>query len=76
MTDLYYIKKHMDYSTYWSILDTPSKTIQSNSVFLCIAIAAGLLWLLATKFKKGSCDGDRVIILWATGVFVVLGLAG
>ncbi len=66
----------MDYSTYWSILDTPSKSIQSNSVFLFIAFGAALLWFLAKKFKKDKGDGDKTIILWATGVFAVLGLAG
>ena len=66
----------MDYSTYWSILDTPSKTIQSNSVFLYMAIVAGLLWFLTKKFKKDSGDGDRIVILWATAAFGVLGLAG
>ena len=66
----------MDYSTYWSILDTPSKTIQSSSVFLWIALTAGLLWFLTKKFKKDSGDGNRTNILWATGVFGVLGAAG
>lgn len=66
----------MNYSTYWSILDTPSKTIQSNSVFLYIALAAGLLWFLIKKFKKDSGDGDRTLLLWATAVFALLGLAG
>lgn len=66
----------MDYSTYWSVLDTPSKSIQSNSVCLYIAIGAGLLWFLAKKFKKDKGDGDKTIILWATGAFAVLGLAG
>lgn len=66
----------MNYSTYWSILDTPSKTIQSNSVCLYITIGAGLLWFLIKKFKKDQGDGDKTIILWATGVFTVLGLVG
>lgn len=66
----------MEYSTYWSILDTPSKAIQSNSVFLCIALVAGLLWFLTKKFKKDSDGGDKVIILWATAAFAILGLAG
>ena len=66
----------MDYSTYWSILDTPSKSIQSNSVFLYIGFGAGLLWFLAKKFKKDKGDGEKTIILWATGAFAVLGLAG
>ena len=66
----------MEYSTYWSILDSPSKSIQSNSVCLYIAIGAGLLWFLAKKFKKDKGDGDKTIILWATGAFSFLGIAG
>lgn len=66
----------MDYSTYWSILDSPSKSILSNSVCLYIAISFGLLWFLAKKFKKDKDDGDKTIILWATGAIAVIGLAG
>ena len=66
----------MDYSTYWSVLDSPSKSIQSNSICLYIAIGFGLLWFLAKKFKKDKGDGDKTIVLWATGAFAVLGLAG
>jgi hypothetical protein len=66
----------MDYSTYWSILDSPSKSIQSNSICLYITIGAGLLWFLVKKFKKNKGDSDKTIILWATGAFAILGLAG
>jgi hypothetical protein len=66
----------MDYSTYWSVLDTPSKSIQSNSVCLYIAIGAALLWVLAKLFKKDKGDGDKTIILWATGAFAILAFAG
>jgi hypothetical protein len=65
----------MDYSTYWSVLDTPLKSIQSNTVCLCIAIGSGLLWFLVKKFKKDKDDSDKTIILWATGSFAILGLA-
>jgi len=66
----------MEYSTYWSILDSPSKTIQSNSICLYVAIGAGLLWLLIKKFKKDNGDGDKTILVWATGIFSVLGIVG
>ena len=66
----------MDYSTYWSILDTPSKTIQSSAIFLYIAIGATVLWFLAKKFKRDKGDGDRKIILWATAVLAFLGIVG
>ncbi len=66
----------MDYSTYWSILDSPSKSIQSNSVMLYIAIGAGVLWFLAKKFKRDKGDGERKLVLWSTGIFAILGLTG
>jgi hypothetical protein len=66
----------MDYSTYWSILDTPSKTIQSNSIFLYIGIGASVLWFLAMKFKRDKGDGERKIILWSTAVLTLLGVSG
>ena len=66
----------MEYSTYWSILDTPSKSIQSNSICLYIAIGAGLLWLLIKQFKKENGDGEKKIILWGAVIFAVLGIAG
>ena len=66
----------MEYSTYWSILDTPSKSIQSNSICLLIAIGAGLLWFLIKQFKKENGDGEKKMILWVTGIFAVLGIAG
>ncbi|MBA3829296.1 MAG: hypothetical protein H0X33_10195 [Taibaiella sp.] len=66
----------MDYKTYWSILDTPASNIQLSSVSLCIAIGATLFWYLAKKIKKDSGDGDRKIVLWATGSFSVFGIAG
>ena len=66
----------MDYTTYWSVLDTPSKTIRSSSIFLWIAIAAGLLWILTRKFKNDSGDGDRTIMLGSILAFGALGVIG
>lgn len=64
----------MDYVTYWSILDSPSHTIKSNSVCLVISVVAGLLWILIKKFKKEDGDGDKTILLWGTGAFTILAL--
>lgn len=64
----------MEYTTYWTVLDTPSYTIKSNFVCLIIALVAGLLWVLTKKFKKNKGDGEKTIILWGTGVFAILGL--
>ena len=66
----------MEYSTYWSVLDTPSKTIHSSSIFLYKAVGAGLLWFLIKKYKRNSGDGDRTILLWGAAAFGVLGAAG
>jgi hypothetical protein len=64
----------MKYSTYWSILDSPSHTIKSNIICLIITLFFGLIWLLTKKFKNDKGDGDKTILLWGIGVFVVLGL--
>ncbi len=64
----------MDYTTYWTILDSPSHTTKSNSVCLVIAIVTGLLWYLIKKFKQHKGDGDKTILLWGTGVFAILSL--
>jgi hypothetical protein len=64
----------MSYTTYWSILDSPSHTTKSNSVCLIIAIGFALLWILIKKFRKNKGDGEKLILLWGTGVFAVLGL--
>jgi hypothetical protein len=64
----------MDYTTYWTILDSPANTTKSNSICLVIAIVAGLLWVLTKKFKKDNSEGDKTILLWGIGAFAILGL--
>jgi hypothetical protein len=66
----------MDYTTYWSVLDSPSHTTKPNIIFLIVALAFGLLWLLTKKFKKDKGDGEKLILLWGTGAFAVLGILG
>ena len=66
----------MNYTTYWSILDSPSYTTKSNSVCLVIAIIFGLLWLVTKKYKIDKGDGDKIFLLWGTGIFAVIGLFG
>ena len=66
----------MNYTTYWSILDSPSHTTKSNVICLIIAIGFGLLWVLTKKFKQDKGDGDKLIVLWATGAFAIVGLLG
>ena len=64
----------MEFTTYWSILDTPSHTIKSNIIALIVFLLGAFLWILAKKFKKDSGDGDRKLVLWATSTFSILGL--
>lgn len=66
----------MDYTTYWSVLDAPSHTIKSNTVCLVIGLGFGFIWLLVKRFKKDSGDGDKVSILWGSGLFALLGFFG
>ena len=65
----------MEYTTYWSILDTPAHTIKSNYIGLAIALIGGFCWLLTKKYKKDKGDGDRIVVLFGTGAFTVLGIA-
>lgn len=69
------INKRMDYTTYWTILDSPTNTIKSNTVCLFVAIIAVLLWILTKKYKLDKGDGDKLILLWGTGIFATLSLA-
>lgn len=66
----------MEYSTYWSVLDTPSESIKSNSVCLYVAIGACVCWLLIKTFKKNKADSDKGILLWGSAIFAILGLTG
>jgi hypothetical protein len=66
----------MDYTTYWTILDTPSHTTKSNTVCLVIAIVAGLLWVLIKKFKQDKGEIDKTALLWVIGLFAALNLTG
>ena len=65
----------MEYTTYWSILDTPAHIIKSNYIGLAIALIGGFCWLLIKKYKKDKGDGDRPLVLFSTGAFTVLGIA-
>jgi len=64
----------MTYTTYWSILNSPAHATKSNSVCLTIAVSFVLLWILIKKFKKDKGDGEKTVLLWASGVFAVLGM--
>ncbi|MFN3446698.1 MAG: hypothetical protein ACK44D_13245 [Bacteroidia bacterium] len=66
----------MNYSTYWSILDTPSHQIQSNIIFLFVSIVSGLSYFLIKRFKNDNNEGDKPLLLWGTGFFACLSLIG
>lgn len=66
----------MEYYTYWSVLDTPSKSIESNSICLYIAIGLAIIWFLIKRFKKDKAGDDKIILLWGTGAFSILALFG
>ncbi|MFM2229164.1 MAG: hypothetical protein RL607_422 [Bacteroidota bacterium] len=66
----------MNYSTYWSVLDTPSKSIESNTICLWVAIVAAILWLITKKNTINKTVEDRLIILWVTSTFTVIGVLG
>jgi TM2 domain-containing membrane protein YozV len=65
----------MDYTKYWTILDSPTNTIKSNTVCLIVAIIGVLIWILTKKFKLDKGDGEKLILLWGTGIFAILSLA-
>jgi hypothetical protein len=58
----------MTYETYWSILDTPAKSIRSYDVFLYITILSLITWILIKKFKKSDGNIEKLILLWFTGI--------
>lgn len=66
----------MHYTTYWSILDSPGQTIQSNIICLYVALGSGLLWFLIKRFKKDEAAGDKALLVWGTGIFAILGFVG
>ncbi len=66
----------MNYSNYWSILDSPSNSTKPDSVFLIIGLVSLALGLLIKKYKTPSDEGDKTILLWGAAVFGVISFAG
>lgn len=66
----------MNYTTYWSILDTPSKTIQSNSICLWIALISAILWVISIRWNRNKSTEDTVIFRFTTIAFFILGIVG
>jgi hypothetical protein len=65
----------MTYETYWSILDTPAKSIRSYDIFLYIIFISLVAWLLIKKFKKSNGDIEKSILLWFTGVLFIFSIS-
>jgi hypothetical protein len=65
----------MTYETYWSILDTPAKSIRSYDIFLYITVISSIAWLLIKKFKKLNGDIEKSILLWSTGVLFIFSIS-
>ena len=65
----------MTYETYWSILDSPSKSIRSYDVFLYIFVVSFITWFLIKKFKKPKGDIEKSILLWFTGILFFFSIA-
>jgi hypothetical protein len=66
----------MTYETYWSILDTPAKSIRSYDVFLYIIAISLIAWLLVKKFKKSDGNIEKLILLWFTGILFICSGSG
>ena len=64
----------MEFTTYWSILETPSHAIKSNTIGLIIFLSGTILWTFVKKFKKDSGEGDRKLLLWASATFSIVGM--
>ena len=62
----------MEYSTYWSILETPSNSTTSGSIFLILSILSIISLSSVVIFKKSGFEKKLLLIL--TGLFLVLSI--
>ena len=62
----------MKYETYWSILDSPALSIRSHDISLCLFIISTLSWILIRKFKKDKDNVEKTILLWFTGIIILI----
>ncbi|ESU21138.1 hypothetical protein FCR2A7T_07090 [Flavobacterium cauense R2A-7] len=59
-----------EYYTYWSILDTPSNSTTSDSIFLILSFISLCALLSVLKFKKK--DFEKKLLIFLTGTFLTL----
>jgi hypothetical protein len=57
----------MSYQTYWSILDAPTYSISSNTVFLYVFIFSLFIWAIIKKFVKSNENYEKKILLYTFG---------
>lgn len=63
-----------EFATYWSILDTPSNTIKSETVVLIIGLTAVLV-LLILAFNKKRKSLEKKIGIGFSAVFAIISFA-
>jgi len=63
----------MEYSTYWSILETPSNSTTSGSIFLILSILSIISLSSVVIFKKS--DFEKKLLLVLTGLFLTLSIS-
>jgi hypothetical protein len=64
----------MEYTTYWSIADTPSSSISSSTIGVIITLLGTAVWLIAVKFNWIKNAKDKPAIAWTGGIFAIIGL--
>jgi hypothetical protein len=64
----------VNYYVYWSIQDTPSNSINSQTVFLIIGTVCIILWVLIKKYHLSNDDYDKLILLWGSGFIAVFSI--
>lgn len=64
----------MEYTSYWTILETPSYEIKANFIFLIVCIVGFLVWNYEKYFSIESSVENKVIKIWGGGFFAIFGL--
>ncbi|MBK0404969.1 hypothetical protein I5M27_18435 [Adhaeribacter sp. BT258] len=64
----------MEYTIYWSVLDSPAYSIKSGIYFLILAIIGGVCFRLIKKYKKDKGDEERFTLLFGAGITSLFGL--
>ena len=58
----------MKYTTFWSVLETPAKTLKPEMIFLSVAIVFVIAWIAILKFKKFNDKIEKAIMTWTLGL--------